>query len=160
MAYRLSIQKNLKKTILITDMNNSKEVKTSRGGAREGAGRKSNDRDITLSVRVSQEAIDKLNGATKNKSQYIDNLIKKETTMPIINLSKNIRTVEHSYISKNHRCIDYAILYTMNGEERFVGYTRVNTLSAIVGETADYTDLIRRYEQNAEMPSWIKEAIA
>lgn len=51
-------------------------VKPNRGGFREGAGRPKNDRSISLSVRITQEAMDKLNALTTNKSEYIDNLIK------------------------------------------------------------------------------------
>lgn len=135
------------------------EQKKNTWGGSRGGGRPKNDRSINLSVRITQEAMDKLNEATSNKSEFIDNLIKMNTTMPITNLSKNIRTVEHFYIANNKRCLDYAVLYTKNEEERFVGYIKNNTLSSIVGEIADYTDINRRYEQNSEMPSWIKEAI-
>ena len=41
-------------------------------------GRPANDRSITVSVRITQEALDKLNRLTKNKSEYIDQLIKKQ----------------------------------------------------------------------------------
>lgn len=41
-------------------------------------GRPANDRSITVSVRITQEALDKLNRLTKNKSEYIDNLIKQQ----------------------------------------------------------------------------------
>jgi len=47
-----------------------------RGGRRSGAGRPANDRSISLSVRITQEAMDILNERTNNKSEYIDNLIK------------------------------------------------------------------------------------
>ena len=47
-----------------------------RGGRRSGAGRPSNDRSISLSVRITQEAMDILNEKTNNKSEYIDFLIK------------------------------------------------------------------------------------
>ncbi len=46
-----------------------------RGGRRPGSGRPSNDRNITISVRVSKEAADKL-ATIKNKSEFIDTLIK------------------------------------------------------------------------------------
>jgi hypothetical protein len=52
------------------------EEKKQRGGSRPGAGRPSNDRSIMVGVRISQEAADILN-AQKNKSEFIDNLIKK-----------------------------------------------------------------------------------
>lgn len=140
-------------------LNRMTQKSNNHGGFRDGSGRPKNDRNITLSVRITQEAMDKLNESTNNKSEFIDNLIKINTTMPITNLSKSIRTVEHFYIANNQRCLDYAVLFTKNGEERFVGYTKINTLSAVVGEIEDYTDINRRYEQNSEMPSWIKEAI-
>ena len=41
-------------------------------------GRPANDRSITLSVRITQEAVDKLNRLTRNKSEYIDKLIKEQ----------------------------------------------------------------------------------
>ena len=41
-------------------------------------GRPANDRSITVSVRITQEAVDKLNRLTNNKSAYIDELIKKQ----------------------------------------------------------------------------------
>jgi hypothetical protein len=49
--------------------------KKKRGGSRPGAGRPVNDRNIMVGVRISQEAADILN-AQKNKSEYIDNLIR------------------------------------------------------------------------------------
>lgn len=45
------------------------------GGARQGAGRKPNDRSVPLMVRVSPEAAQVLDGV-RNKSEYIDDLIK------------------------------------------------------------------------------------
>lgn len=77
----------------------------------------------------------------------------------IKNLSTTIRTIEHSYIANDHQCLDYAVLYTRNGEERFCGYIKCNTLTAIVGEADDYTDIIRHWERNVEMPEWLKEII-
>ena len=53
------------------------EQKKNHGGRRSGAGRPANDRKISLSVRITQEAMDLLNMRTKNKSEYIDRLIKK-----------------------------------------------------------------------------------
>ena len=50
--------------------------KHTRGGARPGAGRPSLDRKVPLSVRITREAMDILNRTTKNKSEYIDNLIR------------------------------------------------------------------------------------
>ena len=49
---------------------------TSNGQGRRG--RPANDRSITVSVRITQEAVDKLNRLTNNKSAYIDELIKKQ----------------------------------------------------------------------------------
>lgn len=46
------------------------------GGRRSGAGRPANDRNIVVSVRLSQEAVDKLNRMTNNKSWFIDKIIK------------------------------------------------------------------------------------
>jgi hypothetical protein len=51
------------------------QQKKQRGGHRPGAGRPANDRSIMVGVRISQEAADILN-AQKNKSEFIDNLIK------------------------------------------------------------------------------------
>ena len=50
------------------------QQKNGHGGARQGAGRKANDRSIPLMVRVSPKAAAVLDGV-KNKSEYIDNLI-------------------------------------------------------------------------------------
>lgn len=50
-------------------------TKPSRGGFREGAGRPETNRKVALSVRISQEAMDILNGLTDNKSEFIDRLI-------------------------------------------------------------------------------------
>ena len=38
-------------------------------------GRPANDRNIMVSVRLSQEAVDKLNRLTSNKAEFIDSLI-------------------------------------------------------------------------------------
>ena len=46
-----------------------------RGGYRPNAGRPTNNRSVMVSVRISQEAADKLNKLTKNKSEFINNLI-------------------------------------------------------------------------------------
>jgi hypothetical protein len=43
-----------------------------------GRGRPANDRSVMLSVRITQEAMDKLNRLTRNKAEYIDTLIKKQ----------------------------------------------------------------------------------
>ncbi len=50
------------------------ETKKTWGGSR-GGGRPRNDRNITLSVRITQKAMDRLNQLTNNKSEYIDQLI-------------------------------------------------------------------------------------
>lgn len=54
------------------------EKKKNTWGGSRGGGRPRNDRSITLSVRITQEAMDKLNALTKNKSEFIDNLIMKQ----------------------------------------------------------------------------------
>lgn len=54
------------------------ESNSTRGGRRSGAGRPANERSISLMVRITQEAMDKLNRLTSNKSEYIDNLIKQQ----------------------------------------------------------------------------------
>lgn len=51
------------------------QQKKQRGGSRPGAGRPANDRSIMVGVRISKEAADILN-AQKNKSEFIDNLIR------------------------------------------------------------------------------------
>lgn len=57
-------------------MANEEAKKTSgRGGRREGSGRPVTALKVPLMVRISQEAADKLAGV-KNKSEYIDELIK------------------------------------------------------------------------------------
>lgn len=53
------------------------EKKKQHGGRRSGAGRPAGERNLMLSVRISQEAFDKISGVS-NKSEFIDNLIKKE----------------------------------------------------------------------------------
>lgn len=62
--------------ITISKLSNMEEKKQ-RGGSRPGAGRPANDRSIALSVRITQEAMNILNERTNNKSEFIDNLIKK-----------------------------------------------------------------------------------
>ena len=52
------------------------EEKKQHGGRRSGAGRPANDRNVMVSVRLSQEAVDKLNRMTNNKSWFIDKIIK------------------------------------------------------------------------------------
>lgn len=48
---------------------------TMRGGKREGSGRKPKGRNKVLSVRITQEAFDKLETITKEKSAFIETLI-------------------------------------------------------------------------------------
>ena len=50
-------------------------TKHTRGGYREGGGRPATGRDLPVTVRISREAFDKLK-AVKNKSEFIDKLIK------------------------------------------------------------------------------------
>lgn len=52
--------------------------KKQHGGRRSGAGRPANDRNIMVGVRLSQEAVDKLNRLANNKAEYIENLIKQQ----------------------------------------------------------------------------------
>lgn len=51
------------------------EQKKGRGGYRGGV-RPSTGRDIPVCVRLSRESVDKLNGLTHNKSEFIDNMLK------------------------------------------------------------------------------------
>ena len=51
------------------------EQQENRGGRRSGAGRPANDRNIPVLVRLSQEAVDKLNRITSNKAEFIETLI-------------------------------------------------------------------------------------
>ena len=53
------------------------EQKKQHGGYRPNSGRPATDRKVMLSVRISQEAADKISQVS-NKSEFIDNLIKKE----------------------------------------------------------------------------------
>lgn len=54
------------------------DEKKQHGGRRAGSGRPANDRNIMVGVRLSQEAVDKLNRLTNNRSEYIENLIKQQ----------------------------------------------------------------------------------
>lgn len=54
------------------------EEQKQHGGRRSGAGRPTNDRNIMVGVRLSQEAVDKLSRLTNNRSEYIENLIKQQ----------------------------------------------------------------------------------
>jgi hypothetical protein len=47
-----------------------------RGGRREGAGRPAGDRNRMVSLRLSDEAVTKLDRVTNNRSEYIDRMIK------------------------------------------------------------------------------------
>lgn len=51
------------------------EQQSSRGGRRPNSGRPSNNRNIPVMVRLSQEAVDKLNRITSNKAEFIETLI-------------------------------------------------------------------------------------
>ena len=51
------------------------EEKKQWGGYREGGGRPTTDRNIAVTIRISQEAADILS-QQKNKSEFIDTLIK------------------------------------------------------------------------------------
>lgn len=55
---------------------NNMEDKKQHGGRRSGAGRPANGRSIMVCVRITKEAADILN-TQLNKSEFIDNLIKK-----------------------------------------------------------------------------------
>lgn len=50
-------------------------TKHTRGGYREGGGRPATGRDFPVTVRISKEALEKL-GTVRNKSEFIDRLIK------------------------------------------------------------------------------------
>lgn len=52
--------------------------KTQRGGVRPHSGRPANNRNVQLLVRISEDAANKLNRLTKNKSEYIEQLIKQQ----------------------------------------------------------------------------------
>ena len=54
------------------------EQQKQHGGRRTGSGRPSNDRNIMVGVRLSQEAVDKLNRLTNNKAEYLARLIKEQ----------------------------------------------------------------------------------
>lgn len=51
------------------------EFAPSKGGYRTGSGRPRGTREKAVTIKLSQEAVDKLNSLTSNKSEYIDNLI-------------------------------------------------------------------------------------
>lgn len=54
----------------------NKEIqKKGRGGYRGGV-RPSTGRDVPVCIRLSRESVEKLEGLTRNKSEFIDNLIK------------------------------------------------------------------------------------
>ena len=53
------------------------EQKSTRGGVRPGSGRPATDRRKMLSVRISEEAHEMIS-EVKNKSEYIDTLIKRD----------------------------------------------------------------------------------
>lgn len=49
-----------------------------RGGRREGAGRPAGDRNRMVCLRLSDEAVTKLDRLTDNRSKYIDRIIKEQ----------------------------------------------------------------------------------
>jgi uncharacterized protein (DUF4415 family) len=49
-----------------------------RGGVRPNSGRPETDRKCAVTIRISQESLDKFNRLTKNKSEYIDQLIREQ----------------------------------------------------------------------------------
>lgn len=49
-----------------------------RGGRREGAGRPAGDRNRMVCLRLSDEAVTKLDRLTDNRSEYIDRMIKEQ----------------------------------------------------------------------------------
>lgn len=51
------------------------EQKKQHGGARPGSGRPTTNRNCVVSIRLSQEAFDKLNAITTRKTQFIEQLI-------------------------------------------------------------------------------------
>lgn len=68
-------------------------------------------------------------------------------------MSDSIRLVERSYIAANKLCLDYAVFFSKNGEERFCGYYR----SRPTIEEIDYDALHKAYDKNVEMPEWVKD---
>jgi hypothetical protein len=52
-------------------------TKSKRGGYRKGSGRPATGRTRAITIRVSEEAVKILNTLGVNKSEYIDNLIRK-----------------------------------------------------------------------------------
>lgn len=71
--------------------------------------------------------------------------------MKVINITPNIRVIERVYHANNRICIDYAMLFTKNNEERFCGYVR----SVPTKEEIDYTELYKAFDAHAELPEWI-----
>lgn len=55
--------------------NQEQKPKNTWGGSR-GGGRPKNDRNHNLQVKVSAEALEKLNKVTRNKAEYIDNWLR------------------------------------------------------------------------------------
>ena len=51
------------------------EQKKQHGGARPGSGRPKTNRNCVVSIRLSQEAFDKLNAITTRKTEFIEQLI-------------------------------------------------------------------------------------
>lgn len=71
--------------------------------------------------------------------------------MKVINITPSVKVIEHAYHANNHICIDYAVMYTRNNEERFCGYYR----SIPTEQELDFEKLNKAYEQNAQIPAWI-----
>lgn len=61
----------------ITNTNLTMNVKSKKGGARPGSGRPETGRNIRVCIKLSKEVVDYLRGI-KNKSEYIDNLIRQQ----------------------------------------------------------------------------------
>lgn len=48
------------------------------GGARPGSGRPPTDRNVRLTIKLSEEAVKILDELTTNRSKYLDQLLKKQ----------------------------------------------------------------------------------
>ena len=71
----ISIKIEIFKKFLYVIKQNNMEQEKKHGGYRPGAGRPATDRSHAVTIRISEEAFQKLNGY-KNKSEKIDQLIK------------------------------------------------------------------------------------
>ena len=54
------------------------EEKKKHGGARPGSGRPPTDRNVRLTIKLSEEAVKILDELTTNRSKYLDELLKKQ----------------------------------------------------------------------------------